>query len=210
MWSFCERNEKWFAGTSWHLLCWLREAFSKRVNWWVELLTCFCYGRGLWVFKVADKVFWTRRNIFLSLTSCSPCVWTGFMGTPGVLNTPPPRLPALTPRLPSMMHGELNVAHVSEAGHHDTKAMWNNPLFLWHPAQHGITCPWAVLSFTHSNALVCPVPLHFSSASTRKRLCVTNGGGGAARFKPVKMSACECAQKGGKWGAFPWLSHEAK
>lgn len=63
-------------------------------------------------------------------------------------------------RLLWMMGRQLSVARASGAGHQDTRAMRNNPLFHWHTAQHGITRPWAVLFLHHSHTHWCFSSLH--------------------------------------------------
>lgn len=100
----------------------------------------------------------------------------------------------LSPLL-SAMHGQLSVTHISGAGHQDAKAMCNNPLFHWHPAQRGITCPWAVLSFTHSRTFVLCASSFCISQRSEEAAC-NAWRRGHRLFKWMKTSLCECAHKG--------------
>lgn len=76
-------------------------------------------------------------------------------------------------------------------------AMWNNPLFHWHPAHCGITCPRDVLCFTHSHVLARH---SFASRPQRRPACWRE------RVKTsLRVNVTEGLPAGSKWSAHPGL-----
>lgn len=76
-------------------------------------------------------------------------------------------------------------------------AMWNNPLFHWHPAHCGITCPRDVLCFTHSHVLARH---SFASRPQKRPACWRE------RVKTsLRVNVTEGLPAGSKWSAHPDL-----
>lgn len=194
-----------------------------------SLLTCFCFWyrllsgkrKGQCVLDVWETK-WTLMCLALKHSHlsnyCVPtnilhhhalqygCTWLSAWGwgrqgdRHQVYSTPHHLIAYYLSLLLSAMHGQLSVTHISGAGHQDAKAMCDNPLFHWHPAQRGITCPWAVLSFTHSRAFVLCASSFCISQRSEEAAC-NAWRRGHRLLKWMKTSLCECSGE---------INHEAK